>query len=107
MIPPECYVRAFDVQPDGTIAHGWIFAEEKGEGGVPDGIKVDQRENVYVTGPHGIWIFNPSGKHLDVIEVSENTANLGWGGDDWQTLFIMVSTSIYCVQCKIAGIPVS
>jgi gluconolactonase len=100
------HVRAFDVQPDGTIANGRVFTEESGEGGAPDGMKVDGQGNVYVTGPGGIWIFNPSGKHLGVIETPEPTANLAWGGDDWKTLFITASTSIYRLQCKVAGIPV-
>jgi gluconolactonase len=100
------HVRAFDVQPDGAIANGRVFAEEEGEGGAPDGMKIDQRGNVYVTGPGGIWIFNPSGKHLGVIEVPEGVANLTWGGDGWKTLFITATTSIYRVQCKVTGIAV-
>ncbi|MCZ6679369.1 MAG: SMP-30/gluconolactonase/LRE family protein [Candidatus Poribacteria bacterium] len=100
------HIRAFDVQSDGTIANGRIFAEESGEDGAPDGMKVDGQGNVYVTGPGGIWIFNPSGKHLGIIKVPEKAANLAWGGDDWRTLFITASTSIYSVQCKVSGIPV-
>ena len=56
------HIRAFDVQPDGTLGNGRIFAEESGENGVPDGMTVDQRGNLYVTGPGGVWIFDPSGK---------------------------------------------
>jgi gluconolactonase len=100
------HIRAFDVQPDGTLGNGRIFAEESGENGVPDGMTVDQRGNLYVTGPGGVWIFDPSGKHLGVIGIPEITANLAWGGDDWKSLFITATTSIYRVQCKVSGIPV-
>ena len=100
------HVRAFDVQPDGTIANGRIFAEEEGDDGVPDGMKIDAHGNVYLTGPGGIWIFDPSGEHLGVLQTPERAANLGWGGDDWSTLFITASTSIYSIQCKVSGIPV-
>ncbi len=100
------HVRAFDVQPDGTIANGRIFAEEEGDDGVPDGMKIDTHGNVYLTGPGGIWIFDPSGEHLGVLQTPERAANLGWGGDDWSTLFITASTSIYSIQCKVSGIPV-
>ncbi|HIM09963.1 TPA: SMP-30/gluconolactonase/LRE family protein [Candidatus Poribacteria bacterium] len=100
------HVRAFDVQPDGTLANGRIFAEEEGENGVPDGMKVDQQGNVYLTGPDGIWIFDPAGTHLGVIQVPEVTANLGWGEDDWKTLFITATSSIYRIQLKVSGIPV-
>ncbi len=101
------HVRAFDVQPDGTIANGRIFAEEEGDDGVPDGMKIDVHGNVYLTGPGGIWIFDTAGEHLGVLQTPERAANLGWGGDDWSTLFITASTSIYSIQCKVSGIPVS
>ena len=100
------HIRVFDVQSDGTIANGRIFAEEEGEDGVPDGMKIDVHGNVYLTGPGGIWIFDPSGEHLGVLQTPERAANLGWGGDDWSTLFITASTSLYSIQCKISGISV-
>jgi gluconolactonase len=100
------HVRAFDVQSDGTIANGRVFAEEEGEGAAPDGMKIDVHGNVYLTGPGGIWVFDTSGEHLGVIQTPERSANLGWGGDDWSTLFITASTSIYSIQCKVSGIPV-
>ncbi len=100
------HIRVFDVQSDGTIANGRIFAEEEGEDGVPDGMKIDVHGNVYLTGPGGIWIFDPSGEHLGVLQTPERAANLGWGGDDWSTLFITASTSLYSIQCKVSGIPV-
>ena len=100
------HIRAFDVQPDGTIANGRIFAEEEGDDGVPDGMKIDVHGNVYLTGPGGIWIFDASGEHLGVLQTPERAANLGWGGDDWSTLFITASTSLYSIQCKVSGIPV-
>ena len=100
------HIRAFDVQPDGTIANGRLFAEEEGEGAAPDGMKIDVHGNVYLTGPGGIWVFDTSGEHLGVIQTPERSANLAWGGDDWSTLFITASTSLYSVQCKVSGIPV-
>jgi YD repeat-containing protein len=100
------HVRAFDVQPDGTIANGRVFAEEKGDNGKPDGMKVDVKGNVYVTGPNGIWIFAPDGTHLGIILVPERSANLAWGGDFWKSLFITASTSIYRIECKVEGIAV-
>lgn len=100
------HIRVFDVQSDGTIANGRIFAEEEGEDGVPDGMKIDVHGNIYLTGPGGIWIFDPAGEHLGVLQTPERAANLGWGGDDWSTLFITASTSLFSIQCKVAGIPV-
>ena len=100
------HVRAFDVQPDGTIANDRIFGEEEGDTGKPDGMKADVHGNVYLTGPDGIWVFAPDGTHLGIILVPERSANLAWGGDDWNSLFITASTSVYRVECKVAGVAV-
>lgn len=100
------HVRAFDVQRDGTIANGRIFAEVVGEGGVPDGMKTDQEGNVYVAGPGGVWIFNTSGEHLGVIKTPEGATNLAWGESDWKTLYIAAKTSLYRIRSKVVGIPV-
>jgi len=101
------HVRVFDVKPDGTIANGRIFADLKddAEGNV-DGMKVDSEGNVYVTGPGGISIFDPSGKKLGIIEMPEVSANLAWGEDDWKTLFITASTSVYRIRLNVTGIRV-
>ena len=66
-------------------------------------MKLDERGNVYVTGPEGVWIFSPDGEHLGVIEVPENVGNVNWGDDDWRSLFIPASTSVYRVRMKVAG----
>ena len=100
------HVRAFDVQPDGTIANGRVFGEEEGDTGKPDGMKADTHGNVYLTGPDGIWVFAPDGTHLGIILVPERSANLAWGGDDWKSLFITASTSVYRVECKGTGVAV-
>ena len=100
------HVRAFDVQPDGTISNGRVFAEIVGEGGVPDGMKVDQKGNVYVTGPGGVWIFDVSGKRLGTINTPEGATNLGWGESDWKTLYFVAKTSLYRIRFKVAGVPV-
>ncbi len=100
------HVRAFDVQSDGTITNGRVFAEVTGEGGAPDGMKSDQEGNVYVTGPDGVWIYTPSGTHLGVITTPEGATNIGWGESDWRTLYIAAKTSLYRVRCKVAGVAV-
>lgn len=100
------HVRAFDVQPDGTIANDRVFGEEEGDTGKPDGMKADIHGNVYLTGPDGIWVFASDGTHLGIILVPERSANLAWGGDDWKSLFITASTSVYRVECKATGVAV-
>jgi gluconolactonase len=98
-------IRVYDFRPDGTIANGRIFAEEpgkKGEG-VPDGMKIDQSGNLYVTGPGGIWVWDADGRHLGTILLPEQPANLAWGDADWSTLYITATTSVYRLKTGIRG----
>jgi gluconolactonase len=66
-------------------------------------MKLDERGNVYVTGPKGVWVFDPDGRHLGVIEVPENVGNVNWGGPDWNWLYIPASTSMYRIKCNVSG----
>jgi gluconolactonase len=98
------WVRAFDVKEDGTLASGRVFARLEGPGqGRPDGMKVDVKGNVYVTGPGGVWVFDPEGKHLETITTPEVAANVAFGGDDDRTLYITATHSVYSIRVKHAG----
>jgi gluconolactonase len=103
----RAHIRVFDVGPDDQLSNGRVFAESIGDGdlekGVVDGMKADERGDIYVTGPQGIWVFSPEGEHLGVIQIPESTGNLNWGDDDWKTLYIPSSTSIYRVRMKVGG----
>jgi gluconolactonase len=105
---PGAFIKVYDVQGDGTIANGRLFAENIGTGdlaagGLVDGMKCDERGNIWVTGPDGVWVFSPEGEHLGVIEIPESVGNLAFGGPDWRWLFAPSSTSLYRVKTKVAG----
>lgn len=98
-------IRVYDVTGDGSLANGRIFGEEpggKGEG-VPDGIKVDQNGNLFVTGPKGIWVWDAKGTHIGTILMPEQPANLAWGGKEYRTLYITATTSVYRLETKTQG----
>ena len=98
-------IRVYDVGANGSLSNSRIFGEEHGEEheGVPDGIKVDVSGNLYVTGPKGIWLWDPEGHHLGTIEMPEQPANLTWGDNDYQTLYITATTSVYRLRMKARG----
>jgi gluconolactonase len=102
---PRAHIKAYDVHADGTLSNGRMFFEGIGsgviEGGVTDGMKCDERGNIWVTGPNGVWVISAEAEHLGVISVPENTGNMTWGGDDWRTLFIASSTSLYAIRTKV------
>ena len=100
------HIRVFDVKPDGGLANGRLWAETTGEGpGAPDGIKIDSAGNVYCTGPGGIHVFTHDAACLGVIRVPERTANFAWGDDDYRSLYITASTSVYRIRTLVPGLP--
>jgi gluconolactonase len=98
-------IHVYDVGLKGDLSNGRFFAKEQGpeETGVPDGMRVDRQGNLYVTGPSGIWIWSPKGKHLGTIVLPELAANLIWGDANWSSLYITASTSVYKLKTKARG----
>jgi gluconolactonase len=85
--------------------NGRILGEEPGgkDDGVPDGIKVDEDGDLFVTGPEGIWVWDAQGHHMGTIVVPEQPANLTWGEKDRKTLYITATTSVYRLRMKTKG----
>ena len=96
-------IRVYDV--DGaTLKNGRVFASgiaDPDKPGSPDGMKSDAEGNIWLTGPAGIWVYNPQGTLIGKIVVPEFAANLAWGGEDWRTLFITASTSLFALKTKV------
>lgn len=104
------HIRAFEVQPNGTLAKASdrVFVDLTGaEPGVPDGMKVDVEGNVYCGGSGGLWIMDPNGTKLGrIVHGAPATTNLGFGGADWKTLYFTSRNHLGSVNVKIPGIPV-
>ncbi len=103
---PNALISVFDYDSsDGSLHNGRLFADQIGSGvieeGIPDGMKCDERGNIWVTGPGGIWVFDPDGEKIGTVQVPENVGNLTWGGPDWQTLYIPASTSLYALRTTV------
>lgn len=98
-------IRVYDVASEGSLSNGRVFGEEPGGkgDGVPDGIKVDEQGNLFVTGPKGIWVWDAKGNHLGTIVMPEQPANLAWGDPQYDTLYITATTSVYRLKTKTRG----
>jgi gluconolactonase len=94
----------YDMAADGTVSNGKVFADATAEkeDGLPDGMKVDSQGDVYGSGPGGVWVFSPDGKHLGTIKPPETPANCGWA-EDGKTLYIIARTSVYRIKLAVAG----
>jgi gluconolactonase len=100
------YIYAYSLGPDGKAASKRLFARVDpayGEG-VVDGMKVDAEGNVYVTGPAGMWAFDPDGNALAVLYLPEKVGNFCFGGKDSKMLYITASSSVYELQAGVPGI---
>lgn len=98
----------YDVQPDGTITNRRLFIDPRASGdktpGNPDGMKVDRAGNLWTTGPGGIWIISPAGKHLGTIRLPEPATNLAFGDPDGKTLYITDRRSFARIRLNAPGI---
>ncbi len=78
---------AFDVQPDGSLAHQRVIANMPGKGG--DGSTVDSQGRVYVTGYHGVRVFEPNGHYDGTIPTPYDVISSTFAGPDKKTLFVV------------------
>jgi gluconolactonase len=106
---PNARIRVYDVAADGSLSSGRVFADGIGDGvienGVVDGMKCDERGNVWACGPGGIWVVDPEGRHLGTVATPEFPGNLAWGGPDLRTLFVCSSTTVFAVRTRVASAP--
>jgi gluconolactonase len=93
-------VRAYDVDRNGEVSNERVVVSNIE--GVPDGMKVDEKGNLYITAK-GIAVYSPEGKLLQNIELSETPANCAFGDPDLQTLYITARTSLYRIRLNVKG----
>jgi len=96
----------FDVAKDGTLAGAKVFVDSTSDTspGGPDGMKVDRKGNLWATGPGGIWVISPDGRHLGTIAPAEGPANCHWGDKDAKTLYITARRGLYRIRTSVAGV---
>ena len=99
-------ILRYDVNADCSLSNGRLFFDMTDAPGSDalDGLKVDQKGNVYSTGPGGLWILSPEGKQLGLIKGPEDPHNMAWGDDDGKTLYITALTGIYRLRMNVAGV---
>jgi gluconolactonase len=99
-------IMRYEVQPDGTLLNGKVFFDATPEPGEDawDGMKVDQQGNLYLSGPGGLWIISPEGKHLGTIVGPEHPHNMAWGDEDGRTLYLCAKTGLYRIRFNVPGI---
>jgi gluconolactonase len=104
--PGKKVVMRYEVQADGSLANGIVFFDMTSAPGEDalDGMKVDVNGNLYVSGPGGVWILSPDGKHLGTIAGPEHPHNFAWGDDDAKTLYLCAQTGLYRIKLMVPGV---
>ena len=99
--------KAYPIGEDGSVGEGEVLFNAKhlaaDRPGMPDGIKVDEHGNIWGTGPGGVLVISPEGKHLGSILTGQRTANCAFGGADKKTLYMTADGFLMRVKLKVAG----
>ena len=106
--PDRAYLMAYPVLAGGKVGKGKIFFDatpmvKQGLKGLPDGLKIDKKGNIFTTGPGGILVISPLGKLLGKIETGEATANCAFGNDG-SVLYITADMYLLRIQTKTIGV---
>lgn len=104
--PAAAIWKTFPIKEDGTLGESKLFydATENVEKlpGLPDGLEVDEKGNVFATGPGGVYVFTPQGELLGRISTGERTSNVAWG-DDGSTLYMTADMYVCRIRTTTRG----
>ncbi len=100
-------VYRFKLARDGKLTEKTAFAKVEPAAGktqMVDGIRIDQKGNLWATGPESIGVFNAKGSLLCRIDMpGAHVSNLAFGGKDGKDLLITYSDRIMALRTKVAG----
>lgn len=107
--PAKAIWMAFPLGADGTISGaGKMIHDATAEvvakkPGLPDGLRVDVKGNIFATGPDGVFVFAPDFTLLGKIVIGDKNANCGFG-DDGSTLYICANDKLVRVRTTTKGL---
>lgn len=88
----------YDIQPDGSLSNKTFFAPNGS-----DGMTIDNKGNVYLTSGK-VWVYNPKGELIQEIEFPENPANICFGGEKRNILFVTARKGVYTLEMNVKGV---
>jgi gluconolactonase len=99
-------VRRYKVNENGSLSEGELFFDMTSAPGEDacDGVKVDVAGNVYVSGPGGLWVLSPEGRHLGTVVTPKHVHNFAWGDEDGKTLYLCARSGLYSMRFNVAGV---
>ena len=98
------HIRAFDVRNGRELTNGRVFAEVSP--GLSDGFRPDTDGNIWTSAQDGVHCYDPDGRLLGKILISETVSNLTFGGAKRNRLFISATQSVYAIYTSANGVQV-
>jgi len=93
-------VRAYDLDKNGAASNERILVSNIE--GIPDGIRVDEKGNLYVAAAK-VEAYTPEGKPLGSVPLPETPSNCAFGDSDFESLYVTARTSVYRVRLNVKG----
>jgi gluconolactonase len=99
---------AYDIGASGDVGGGRVLFDasalvREGRVGVPDGLTVDREGNLFASGPGGVLVISPDGRHLGTIRTGQATSNVTFG-DDGSSLYITADMNLMRIRLTTGGI---
>ncbi len=98
--PDKARWYEFSLSDSLTITSGKVFfdatANTKTETGLPDGMKVDSKGNLYCSGPGGMWVFSAEGKIMGKFKITQATSNVALAND--RTIFLTCDSLVVRIK---------
>jgi gluconolactonase len=109
--PEKAVIMAYKLGTGGKILSRRLFADftaqaKAGKPGLPDGMTVDERGNLWATGPGGVHVLSPSGHEIGLIAHEKPISNCTFGGVDGRMLFMTASHQVLALETNVHGAPV-
>jgi len=96
------HIMGFAISPEGEVTDAGNVVAQVSQG-VPDGLRIDEFGNLWVSSAAGVEVFAPDGTALGILNLPEPAANLCFGGPKGNRLFITASSSVYAVYTAVSG----
>lgn len=95
------HIRVHTVAEDGSLSGGEVFATCTV--GAFDGFRLDDTGRIWTSAGDGIHCYHPDGSLIGKIHIPEPVANLVFGGQKQNRLFICATTSLYAILLPVNG----
>ena len=101
--PARAIWAVYDIDAEGKLSNGKVLFDATPfagkEKGLPDGMCMNSKGYIFATGPGGVWLFNPSGKHIGTVHIKEATSNVEL--DDTES-YLYITADMYLLRLKLS-----